>query len=89
MLLPGHPGEINSYKQHFWTGVDSCDLGQKADPLHKDHSGCTEVLKIKIMTWIQDLPHPRLSVLYIFVKYILYTIDLPLKSLNYISRAVF
>ena len=32
MLLSSHLGGVNSYKQHFWTGADSCDLGQQADP---------------------------------------------------------
>ena len=32
MLLPGHPGWVNSYKQHFWTGADRRDLGQQPDP---------------------------------------------------------
>ena len=31
MLLPGHPGVVNWYEQHFWTAADSFDLGQQAD----------------------------------------------------------
>ena len=55
MLLSSHQGGVNSYKQHFWTGADSCDLGQ-----HTDHSGSTEVRaeNFKLMTWIQDHPRP-------------------------------
>ena len=35
MLLPGHPGGVNSYKQYFWTDANSCDLGQQVDPYTK------------------------------------------------------
>ena len=35
MLLPSHTGGVNSFKQHIWTGVSLCDLGQQADPYTK------------------------------------------------------
>ena len=35
MLLSGHAGGVNSYKQLFWTGPDSSYLGQPADPYTK------------------------------------------------------
>ena len=31
ILLPGHPGGVYWYEQHFWTDADLFDLGQQAD----------------------------------------------------------
>ena len=59
MPSPGHPGEVNWFKQQFWTAAGFCDLGQQADLY-----GAAE--NVKIIPWFRNLSHPDWFVAYEF-----------------------
>ena len=47
MRLPDHIGGVKSFYQFFWTGADSRDLGQQADPYTKIILGTQRFGKFK------------------------------------------
>ena len=54
--------QVRSCKQHFWTGADSCDLGQRADHYTKAILATQRCWKVP--NYDTDLPHPRWFVPY-------------------------
>ena len=60
MLLPGHQVGVSSYEQCCWT-TNVCDLGHwdsKVTSIQRPFWEHQNSENFKIMTWIQDLPHP-------------------------------
>ena len=58
MLLPGHPGGVSLYEQCFWTAKTFVSWDNKMTSTHRLFLEPQGTDNFKIMTWIQDLPHP-------------------------------
>ena len=82
LLITGHPGGVNKYEQFFWTPAYICDLGQQGDLYTKTNLEHQSSENFNIMMWIQDLPHPRWFVPYVF------GVIVSCIKLTYISRII-
>ena len=83
MLLPGHPGEVHWYKQHFWTNADFFDLGQQADLYTKSHRSAENVKNYDMdVRYPADLCHIYCIYFFFIWSLPIYIVSSPLKLVH-------